>query len=116
MIQFKITNTDLEERVKDLLEGKFQSLEKYLGDETDLKCEVEFEKVTAQQNGNIHRVEANLYKGGKLYRAEATEDSFEKAIDEVRNELDKKMRRDNKRHNTLIKRGGQMLKGMMRRE
>ena len=116
MIQFKSTNIELDEALQTLVDQKFKSLEKFIGDETDLKCEVEFEKVTAHQSGNIHRVEVNLYKGGKLYRAEATEDSFEKAVDEVREELDKEMRRDNKKQDTLMKRGGRALKKTMRME
>lgn len=116
MIQFKATNTELEEALQNLVDQKFQSLEKYINDETDLKCEVEFEKETAHQSGDVHRVEANLYKGGKLYRAEATEDSFEKAIDEVRDQLDKELRRANKKEDTMLKRGGRALKQMLRME
>lgn len=114
MIQFKATNIDLEMAMQDLMEQKLQSLEKFLEDGQDLKCEVEFEKVTAQQSGNIHRVEVNLYRDGTLFRAEATEDSFEKAADEVRNELDKEMRRAGKKRDTMIKRGGRAIKDMLK--
>ncbi len=116
MIQFKFTNTEEGREMQDLMEHKLHTLEKYLGEETDINCEVEFERVTAHKSGNVHRVETNLYKGGKMYRAEATEDSFEKAIDEVRNELDKRLRRDNKKRGALMRKGGQILKRMMRRE
>ena len=115
MIQFKATNTELIGDLQDIMEMKLHSLEKYIGDETDLKCQVEFEKVTTQNSGQIFRVEANLYVGGRLYRAESTETTFEEAIDEVRNELDKEMRRSNKKHETLMKKGGRAIKRMMRR-
>lgn len=114
MIQFKATNTTLEETLQDLVEQKLQTLEKFLEEGQDLKCEVEFEKVTAQQSGNVHRVEVNLYRDGKLFRAEAMEDSFEKAADEVRDELDKEMRRADKKHMTMVKRGGRAIKNMMK--
>ncbi len=114
MIQFKATNTELEGTLQDLIEQKMQTLEKFLGDDTSVKCEVEFEKVTAQQSGQIHRVEVNLFRNGKLFRAEATEDSFEKAIDEVRDELDKELRRDRKKKETMLKRGGRAIKQMLR--
>ena len=113
-IQFKATNTELDEGLQELMEQKLRSLEKFITNETDLKCEVEFEKVTHHQSGNVHRVEANFYKDGQFYRAEATEDSFEKAIDEVRDELDKELRRDRKKKGTLIKRGGRAIKDMLR--
>ena len=77
-------------------------------------CDVEFEKMTVQQNGNVFRMEANLEVDGKLYRAEATMDSFEKAIDEVRSELDKELRRANSKKETLFKRGGRKIKEMLR--
>ena len=114
MIQFKATNTEMIGELQDIMEMKLHSLEKYIGDETDLKCAVEFEKVTAQHSGQIYRVETNLHVGGKLYRAEATETTFEEAIDEVRNELDKEMRRSNKKHETMVKKGGRIIKDMLR--
>ena len=114
MIAFKGTNTELDPSLQDVVTQKFSSLEKFIGDETDVKCEVEFEKVTTQQSGPVHRVEANLWCHGKLYRAEATEDTFEAAIDGVRNELDKELRRANDKRDSLMKRGGRKLKDMLR--
>ncbi len=114
IIQFKAVNTVLEGTYQDLVEHKFASLERYMGQATDLKCEVEFEKISAKNNGPIFRVEANFYRDGTLFRADATEESFEKAIDRVRNELDKEMRRTLSKRGTLLRRGSQAIKDMMR--
>lgn len=114
MISFKATNTDLEMSLQDLVTNKFTSLEKYIGDESDVKCEVEFDKITSSQSGPVHRVEANLWLHGTLYRADATEHSFEEAVDEVRNELDKELRRSNSKRESLMRRGARKLKEMMR--
>jgi ribosomal subunit interface protein len=114
IINYKATNTELTQELQTLLESKFTSLEKYIGDETDVKCEVEFSKSAPQESGNVYTVEANLWLKGTMYRAEATEDQFEKAIDEVRAELDKELRRATKKQNSLLKRGGRKLKEMMR--
>jgi len=114
MIQFKATNTEMIGELQDIMEMKLHSLEKYIGNETDLKCAVEFEKVTVQNSGKIFRIEANLNVGGKLFRAESTETTFEEAIDEVRNELDKEMRRSNKKKETMVKKGGRKIKEMLR--
>ncbi len=113
-INFKTTNIEVEDRLIDLLEDKLQSLNKYLGAETDVVCEAEFEKVTTSEKGSVHRLEVNLQVGGQLYRAEATEESFEKAIDEVRDELDKELRRANRKRDSLIKKGGRKIKEMLR--
>lgn len=112
-IQFKGTNVELDEKLMELVEQKFSSLAKYIGEETDVLCEVEFEKETAHQSGNHFRVEANLVVKGKLYRAQAKEESFEKAIDEVRAELDKELRRAGGKREAMIKKGGRKLKEMM---
>lgn len=114
IINFKGTNTELDERLADLVSSKFTTLEKFLGDESDVKCDVEFEKVANQQSGKVFRLETNLWLKGKLFRAESTEDSFEMAIDEVRNELDKELRRDNDKHSSLIRKGGRKIKEMLR--
>jgi ribosomal subunit interface protein len=113
-IQFKATNTILESTFQDLVVHKFASLERYIGTATDLKCEVEFEKIGLHQNGNVHRVEVNFYRDGKMFRADATEDSFEKAIDKVRSELDAELNRTFKKRETMLKRGGRAIKDMLR--
>lgn len=112
-INYKATNTELQSELQQLLKAKFTSLEKYLTHAGNVRCEVEFEQAAPQQSGKIFRVEANLTVDGTLHRAEATEEQFEKAIDEVRAELDKALRRSNKKRNSLFKRGGRKLKQMM---
>ncbi len=114
IITFKTTNVVLEGIHQDLVTKKFITFERYVGNATDLKCEVEFEKIGAQTNGKVYRVEANFYRDGQLFRAEATEENFEKAIDEVRDELDKELRRDGKKHETLFLRGARSIKEMLR--
>lgn len=113
-ITFKATNVHVEDSLHDLIEQKFQTLEKYIRNETDLGCEVEFEKIVSHHNGLIYRVEANLYAHGKLYRAEATKESFEIAIDEVKAELDRELARSHEKRDTLLKRGGRKFKEMLR--
>ena len=113
-VNFKAIHVDIDQTLQNVLDQKLQSLEKFIGDETDVKCDAEFDKVAASQSGKIHRLKVNLWFRGKLYRAEATEDSFEMAIDEVRNELDKELRRANDKHGSLMKRGGRAIKNMMR--
>ena len=109
-ISFKATNTKLEAPLTDLMERKLSSLDRLVPDNTDNLCDVEFEKVTGRNNGSIHRVEVNLTVDGKLYRAESTQESFSEAIDKVRDELDKELRRSKSKRDTLIKKGGRELK------
>lgn len=113
-IQFKATNVHLENHWRDTVEQKFRTLEKYLGTQKDLSCHVEFERLTAQLTGDINRVEATLYANGKVFRAEATEHSFELAIDTVRKELERELSKAHEKHDTLIKRGRRKIKDMLR--
>lgn len=113
-ITIKTSGTTVSDEQKSLLEQKLTSLNKYLGQETDITCEAEFEKVAARENGPIFRVEVNLMVAGKMHRAEATMESFAQAIDEVRDELDKELRRKHKKQNTLLRKGGRKLKQLMR--
>lgn len=115
IIQIKATNVDVEDTYIQQVNLKFNSLAKYVGEETDVTCEVEFEKETGNHHnsGKIHRVEANLFLAGKLYRAESSELNFELAIDEVRAELDKMLRRASDKKDTLIKRGGRKIKKIL---
>lgn len=114
MINFKVTNTEVSDQLKDIAENKLQTLEKFVGDAPAV-CDLEFERITNHhQNGNIHRVEVNLELNGKLHRAEATDESFEKAIDEVRAELENKLRSHQGKRETMILRGARRMKEMMR--
>lgn len=98
-----------------LIEQKYTALSKYWTDTSVVLCEVEFEKVAPQKAGLIFRVEANLTVDGTLYRADAILDSFEQALDEVRNELDKVLRRNKAKRQTLFMKGNRMLKRLLRR-
>lgn len=106
---------DIEEtrELATVVEQKFGSFNKYLHDDESVQCDVEFSKVATRQNGQIHRIEVNLQVDGTLYRADATEESFEKAIDEVRDELDKEMRRAKEKQATLEKQAGREVKEQM---
>jgi ribosomal subunit interface protein len=117
-MQFPIINykyNDLKEAMalSDLMEQKMQSLTKFLNEDQSITCDVEFEKVAPQQAGQVHRVEVNLMVDGTLYRADATENNFEMAIDEVRNELDKELRRAKDKQVTLDKDAGRAAKEQM---
>lgn len=114
-IQFKATQVEVEDTLKNYVEEKFQAFDKFIQDETDVKCQVEFSKVNPQQSGDIYRVEGNVWLAGTLYRAEAVANTFEAATDAVRQELEKELRRAHKKQNSMLKRGGRIIKNLMRR-
>ena len=114
-IHTKATNITITPQTQTLLEQKFAPLGKLLDERKKVLCEVELEKITDHQSGKIFRAEVNLTSGGKLFRAEATEEHIEHAIDIVRNELKHELQHAHGKRKSLLKRGHQVLKDMMRR-
>lgn len=112
-INYNYNNLDEARELSDLVERKFESIEKYLSDKGSISCDVEFSKLSSHQSGEIHHMEANLRVDGGLYRAEATEESFEKAIDKVRAELDVELRRAKGKQEALDKKEGREMKEKM---
>lgn len=113
-ITFKHTGTDVRPHLQDLVSEKLQTLERFLGGKEDVICEVEFAKVAPKRNGSIYRVEVNITSGGQLHRAEATEETFERAIDEVRSELESELQRARTKRQSLWRKGARKMKDMMR--
>jgi ribosomal subunit interface protein len=113
-VAFKQTNTPVDYKLQELLKNKFQSLSRYVGEASDLRCDVEFEKVAPHQHGPVYRIEVNLFAYGNLHRAEATEESFEAAIDVVRAELEAELEKARGKRQTLWRRGARRMKEMMR--
>jgi ribosomal subunit interface protein len=112
-INFNFNDLKEAQALTDIAEQKMSSLVKYIHNGDGVICDFEFSKVAAQQNGQIYKVDVNLSLEGTLYRAEAVEESFEKAIDEVRAELDKEMRRAKDKQVTLDKQAGREAKEQM---
>ena len=76
---------------------------------------VELEKVQpAQQNGPIWRAEFMFEIPGEVIRSEATEHSFDTAVPKAVGDLSRKIRRYKNKRNSLSKKGGAMLKSMLR--
>ena len=113
-IIFKHNNTEVKESLHGLVEQKLASLSRYIGDETDVKCEVEFEKLLSHNSGDIYRVEVNIWLSGELYRAVSTKETFEAAIDLVRDDLDRELSKDHDKRQTMIRKGGREIKEAMR--
>ncbi|MCD5382044.1 MAG: ribosome-associated translation inhibitor RaiA [Candidatus Pacebacteria bacterium] len=108
-------NVELTPELTALLEQKLAPLGKFLpAGETDVSCNVELEKVAEHQSGKIHRAEINLRVAGTLYRAEATEEQMERAIDVMRDEVKRELRRDTTKQQSLLRRGGQKIKALLR--
>ena len=57
---------------------------------------------------------SNFWLAGKMHRAEATEATFEAAIDVVKDELDRELNKEHDKHQTLVRKGGREIKEAIR--
>lgn len=112
-ISIKATGHTLTEETRALVDSKFAKLEKLSGEGATLACEIE-ESIAAVRAGGRYRAEGNLSVDGKLYRAEATHETLEGAVDRVRDELLGELRRARGKERGFLKRGGQRVKGWLR--
>lgn len=112
-INYKFNGIEEAKSLADVVDQKIIPLGKFIDAEAAVLCEVEFEKTSAHQHGRMYRVEANLSVNGHLYRAEATEHTFEEAIDKVRDELDTELSRSKDKQVTLDKEAGREMKAQL---
>lgn len=115
-VTIKATHLDLTLAVRTLIEEKFSALEKLVAGSASpakLSCEVE-ESIAGERAGAKYRAEGNLSVGGQFFRAEATGDTLEGAIDRVRDDLMREMHRVRGKKRGLVRRGGAALKRMLR--
>ena len=114
-INFNYNNQAEAQALTTITEQKLSSLKKFIPADKSVICDAEFDKVAANNNGAIFHFAVNLEIDGTMHRAEATEESFEAAVDEVRDELDKKLRRNKSKKDTLGKKAGRALKRLIAR-
>lgn len=113
-ITFTHKNVSPDPTLQTLVSNKLKSLEKYLEGARSVRCEVEIERITAHNHGPVSRIEVNLWRGDRLARAEATEETFEKAIDEVRHNLEHELERAHDKRVSMFRKGARRIKDMMR--
>lgn len=117
VINTKMTQCEMTPEVQTYLDEKLDAISKLVvvGDaDAKVTCDVEIEKTQSQQHGPIWRAEMNLSFEGNMYRAEATAESINAALDEVKDEMTKRLRRDKKKRFDMIRRGGAKMKEWMR--
>jgi putative sigma-54 modulation protein len=91
-IQIKATKLELTDAIRDYIQKKCDMLEKYLGDRPVINCHFEVGlAVGGQHSGEIYRAEINLDIPGKLLRVEKTEADLYKAIDKVKDHMEREI-------------------------
>lgn len=117
-IHIKSTNFVMTPDIESLIKEKTASVEKFLDDATDAEVLVEYEveRSTHHKKGDVFRAEANLTHKGSMLRAQSTKFDVRVAIDDVRNQLEKQIRRSKKKRSGLFSRGARAIKNMLRKD
>lgn len=116
-INVKTTNCDMTPDVQAYIDGKLHALHKLVvveDEDAEVICEIEIEKALEQQHGPIWRAEMNLTVNGELFRAETKGESINEALDELKDEMSKRLRRAKGKQTDMLRRGGAAIKKMLR--
>ncbi|MBU1176863.1 MAG: ribosome-associated translation inhibitor RaiA [Patescibacteria group bacterium] len=116
-INIKSTNIDISPSINQYIEEKIGGLDKFLKsfDPELIEANVEVGKIKqGQRQGEIFKAEVNLNIGGHLIRAEETEDSLMAAIDLVKDDMSREIRRYKDKKNTKFIRGARSWKKFWR--
>ena len=102
---------------EEYINNKVSSVEKFLqvSHEENILVEFEVEQSTHHKKGEVYRAEANLSVRGKLYRAESSNYDVRTAIDNVRDQLEKQIRRSKTKRFELVEKGARIIKSILRR-
>ena len=103
--------------VEEHITSKMYAIERFLQaiEGEEILVEVEVEKSTHHQKGDVYRSEANLSFKGNLYRAEAVDSDVRSSLDSVQAQLEKQIRRSKTKRFELIKKGARAIKRMLKR-
>ena len=115
-ISIKATGIELTDALRDYVNEKVGSLEKFLSfDESAVMAAVEIGKTSNHHKlGDFFRAEINLNIPGGSLRTEAEESDLYAGIDVAKDKMAQEIREMNRRKNTLVKRGGRLLKRILR--
>lgn len=113
-VNVKATNMDLVPDVRAYLDKRLEAVAKFVDKRAPAAvCDVEVGKTTkGQRHGDIFRAEINLEMDGQFFRATAERQNINAAIDAVKKEILRELKRQKEKEVHLLRRGGAKLKEM----
>ena len=117
-VRIKATNYAITPEVGSYLSERLKSLEKFVGANLNVvRCEVELGRDAGRprHGANIYFAEIRIVAPGEepVY-ARNNSESVNGAIDDVKEEVERKLLRERKLHRVFLRKGGAMLKNLMR--
>lgn len=110
----KLNNTD---ELNEYVDKKLNSLKKFIKNEDNCLVEVDLKKqYKHKQSKDMYYAEVNLSIDGKMFRATSEGDNMFTAIDRVKDDLKREIRKSNSKNRDLFRRGKAKVKSMLRRQ
>jgi len=116
-INIKTTNIELTDTIRDYLEKKVAQIEKVItSPQAEPIVDVEIGKTTnAKRSGSdLYKAEINVEVAGKFYRYSAEEAELYAAIDKMKDEIVREIRKDKERRRDIFIRGARRIKDIIR--
>lgn len=114
-INIKATGITLTEAISDYVSKRMESVEKLLGNDTTVQCDIELAKVSNHhKQGEIFSAEIHIVaKDTNLFVRTSKEDLYA-AIDAVRDDMLREVKNNKGKKMSRMRRGGAYIKNMMK--
>ena len=107
---------ELTDSIREHLNSKLEGLDKLVDtDRGEANVNIELGRTTHHhKSGEVYRAEINISAAGKQIRAVSETDDLYSAISDMKDEIFREVKKSKKRERSLIRRGGQKVKNMMK--
>lgn len=115
-ISVKATGIEMTQAISEYVDKKVKMLEKFFrGHDREVLVEVEVGRTTRHhKSGDIFKAEIHITAEGEDHYAVVETNDLYAAVDEVKDEMAKTLRRNKSRTLTLIRHGGAQIKKLMK--
>jgi ribosomal subunit interface protein len=116
-INIKSKNFEMTPEIEEYINNKVSLVEKFLqvSHEENVLVEFQVEQSKHHKKGEVYRAEANLSIQGKLFRGDSIKYDVRTAIDTVRDQIEKQIRRSKTKRFELFEKGARAIKSILRR-
>jgi ribosomal subunit interface protein len=116
--QIKTKNLDLTPKITNYIHEKLNVIEKFISSEGDKEILAKIDiglRSRHHQKGDVYKAEANVNHEGKSYNATALGSTIEEAVDKLRDEIGRVIKRKKNKNIDIGRAGGRLFKKILRK-
>lgn len=112
----KSTGMEMTDAIEAYLKKKISAMEKFIKGAEDIIAKIEIGRTSNHHHkGNVFKADVSLQYGDHKFRAEATTEDLYKSIDKVKDEIVAEITKANKKGRSMVKKGRQKIKEMIKK-